>query len=86
MSATSRTATSGSPRIVARRLRKEFVDISRQAEVVALSSIDLDIGEETRPEQRLDLRVLLRRQRQFGLLPVVFGESVDGRRFHLGGV
>jgi NitT/TauT family transport system ATP-binding protein len=31
---------------VARRLRKEFVDISRQAEVVALSSIDLDIGED----------------------------------------
>jgi len=46
MSATARTATSGSPRIVARRLRKEFVDISRQAEVVALSSIDLDIGED----------------------------------------
>ena len=46
MSATARTATSGSPRIVARRLRKEFVDIARQAEVVALSSIDLDIGED----------------------------------------
>jgi ABC-type nitrate/sulfonate/bicarbonate transport system ATPase subunit len=46
MSATARTATSGSPRIVARRLRKEFVDISRQAEVVALSSFDLDIGED----------------------------------------
>ena len=43
----SRTATSkGSPRIVARQLRKEFVDISRQEEVVALSSIDLDIGED----------------------------------------
>jgi NitT/TauT family transport system ATP-binding protein len=40
------TATSGSPRITARGLRKEFVDISRQAEVVALSSIDLDIGED----------------------------------------
>ena len=46
MSTTARTATSGSPRIVARELRKEFVDISRQAEVVALSSIDLDIGED----------------------------------------
>ena len=46
MSTTARTATSGSPRIVARGLRKEFVDISRQAEVVALSSIDLDIGED----------------------------------------
>jgi NitT/TauT family transport system ATP-binding protein len=46
MSTTVRTATSGSPRIVARGLRKEFVDISRQAQVVALSSIDLDIGED----------------------------------------
>jgi NitT/TauT family transport system ATP-binding protein len=46
MSTTARTATSRSPRIVARGLRKEFVDISRQAEVVALSSIDLDIGED----------------------------------------
>ena len=46
MSTTARIATSGSPRIVARQLRKEFVDISRQAEVVALSSIDLDIGED----------------------------------------
>ena len=46
MSTTARKATSGSPRIVARGLRKEFVDISRQAEVVALSSIDLDIGED----------------------------------------
>jgi NitT/TauT family transport system ATP-binding protein len=46
MSTTARTATSGSPRIVARGLRKEFVDISRQAEVVALSSIDLDVGED----------------------------------------
>jgi ABC-type nitrate/sulfonate/bicarbonate transport system ATPase subunit len=46
MSTTARTTTSRSPRIVARGLRKEFVDISRQAEVVALSSIDLDIGED----------------------------------------
>ncbi len=46
MSTTARKATSGSPRIVARGLRKEFVDISRQAQVVALSSIDLDIGED----------------------------------------
>ena len=46
MSTTARKATSGSPRIVARGLRKEFVDISRQAEVVALSNIDLDIGED----------------------------------------
>jgi len=46
MSTTARKATSGSPRIVARGLRKEFVDISRQAQVVALSNIDLDIGED----------------------------------------
>jgi NitT/TauT family transport system ATP-binding protein len=36
----------GSPRIVARGLRKEFIDISREAEVLALSSIDLEIGED----------------------------------------
>jgi len=46
MSTTARKDTSGSPRIVARGLRKEFVDISRQAQVVALSNIDLDIGED----------------------------------------
>jgi NitT/TauT family transport system ATP-binding protein len=46
MSTTARKATSGSPRIVARGLRKEFVDISRQAQLVALSNIDLDIGED----------------------------------------
>jgi len=46
MTAAAGTAISGPPRIVARGLRKEFVDISRQAEVVALSSIDLDIGED----------------------------------------
>jgi NitT/TauT family transport system ATP-binding protein len=47
MSAAERTAmSSGSARIVARGLRKEFIDISRQAEVVALSDIDLDIGED----------------------------------------
>jgi NitT/TauT family transport system ATP-binding protein len=37
---------SDSPRITVRGLRKEFIDISRQAEVVALSSIDLEIGED----------------------------------------
>jgi NitT/TauT family transport system ATP-binding protein len=46
MSTTASTATSGRPSIVARGLRKEFIDISRQAEVVALSSIDLDIGDD----------------------------------------
>ena len=46
MTSGPRTANSGSPRIAARGLRKEFVDISRQAEIVALSSIDLDIGED----------------------------------------
>ena len=37
---------SDSPRITVRGLRKEFIDISKQAEVVALSSIDLEIGED----------------------------------------
>ncbi|HET7597243.1 MAG TPA: ABC transporter ATP-binding protein [Burkholderiales bacterium] len=47
MSAAERTdMSSGPPRIVARGLRKEFVDISRQAEVVAIADIDLDIGED----------------------------------------
>jgi ABC-type nitrate/sulfonate/bicarbonate transport system ATPase subunit len=46
MSLTARADSAKSPRIVARQLRKEFIDISRQAEVVALSSIDLEIGEE----------------------------------------
>jgi NitT/TauT family transport system ATP-binding protein len=46
MSAIAATAASGLPRIVARGLCKEFIDISRQAEVVALSSIDLDIGQD----------------------------------------
>jgi ABC-type nitrate/sulfonate/bicarbonate transport system ATPase subunit len=40
------THASSSPRIVAQGLRKEFIDISRQAEIVALSSIDLEVGED----------------------------------------
>ena len=42
----SMTPSSASPSIVARGLRKEFIDISRQAEIVALSNIDLEIGED----------------------------------------
>jgi len=46
MSILDGTRTSSGPRIVARGLRKEFIDISRQAEVIALASIDLEIGED----------------------------------------
>jgi NitT/TauT family transport system ATP-binding protein len=43
---TNGSAAKGKPRIVARGVKKEFLDISRQEKVTALESIDLEIGED----------------------------------------
>jgi ABC-type nitrate/sulfonate/bicarbonate transport system ATPase subunit len=40
------SSKAGKPRIVVRRLRKLFIDIARQEEVVAIGSMDLEIGED----------------------------------------
>lgn len=40
------SAPQGKPRVVARGVRKYFLDISRQEKVVALDGIDLEIGED----------------------------------------